>query len=121
MRADSIRERIASAVESWPGVQASAHAGGMVFFHVGAREIGHLHGERMADLPFPVRIRERLVADGRADIHYIHPRSGWVTRYIRGECDVEPVIALFDLNYRRPWLKARESAPAAELVDHHGK
>ncbi len=111
MPRESIRTRIANAVASWPDVTARAHAGGMIFFHVGAREIGHLHGDRMADLPFPVRIRERLVAEGRADIHYIHPQSGWVTRYIRGESDVEPVIELFDLNYRRPWLKPHTLSP----------
>ena len=38
----------------------------MIFFHVGRREIGHLHGDRLADLPVPVRIREQLVAAGKA-------------------------------------------------------
>jgi hypothetical protein len=76
----------------------------MVFFYVGKREIGHLHGNRMADLPFPVRIREKLVADGKASLHYLHPRSGWVTCYIRGDSDAGPIIELFRLNYARPWL-----------------
>jgi hypothetical protein len=80
------------------------HRGGMVFFHVGRREIGHLHGSRFADLPFPVRIREELVAAGRADLHYLHPKTGWLTRYIRSEEDVEAIIELFHLNLKRPWL-----------------
>ena len=49
----SIAGRISSEVSSWPGVTAESHRGGMIFFHVGRREIGHLHGERLADLPFP--------------------------------------------------------------------
>ena len=81
-----------------------SHGGGMVFFRVGQREIGHLHGSRMADLPFPVRIREKLVAAGSADLHYLHPQSGWVTYYIHGDNDVDPLIELFRQNYSRPWL-----------------
>jgi hypothetical protein len=104
-------ERIRDAVASWDGVHAETYRGGMVFFHVGRREIGHLHGSRLADLPFPVRIRERLVAEGKADLHYLHPKTGWVTYYIRGEQDVEPIIALFRLNYSRPWLAGERSMP----------
>lgn len=113
MSADSITERIAREVASWPEVTARGNAYGMVFFHVGAREIGHLHGARMADLPFPVRIREKLVAGGKADLHYIHPKSGWVTYYLQGEADIEPVIELFQLNYHRPWLERRPEASRA--------
>src|SRR5580765_2969173 len=100
----SIAERIAREVMSLPGVTAVSHRGGMIFFHVGRREIGHLHGERLADLPFPVRIREKLVAEGKADLHYLHPKTGWVSYYIRSEDDVAAIVELFRLNYGRPWL-----------------
>lgn len=104
MLLDSIVGRIQHEVASWPGVTVEAHRGGMVFFHVGQREIGHLHGDRLADLPFPVRIREKLVDEGKADLHYLHPRSGWISYYIRGEQDIDAIIELFRLNYHRPWL-----------------
>jgi hypothetical protein len=97
-------------VSSWPGVTVEAHRGGIIFFHVGRREIGHLHGNSFADLPFPVRIREELVAAGRADPHYLHPKSGWITYYIRSEPDIEAIIELFRLNYSRPWLLRDRSA-----------
>jgi hypothetical protein len=106
MSPETIAQQIVREVASWPGVSAEAYRGGMVFFHVGRREIGHLHGDRMADLPFPVRIREQLVAAGKADLHYVHPKSGWITYYIRGASDFEPIIELFRLNYGRPWLTA---------------
>jgi hypothetical protein len=104
---ESISMRIQDAVGTWPGVTVEAYRGGIVFFHVGRREIGHLHGDRMADLPFPVRIREELVAAGRANFHYLHPKSGWVTCYIRSEEDIENILDLFRLNYSRPWLKSQ--------------
>jgi hypothetical protein len=114
IKSASIAERIARGVMSLPGVTAELHRGGMIFFHVGRREIGHLHGERLADLPFPVRIREKLVAEGKADHHYLHPKTGWVSYYIRRgpgpqseidvDADVDAIVELFRLNYERPWL-----------------
>jgi hypothetical protein len=104
MTMQTIAERIRDEVSSWPGVSAQAYRGGMVFFHVGRREIGHLHGERMADLPFPVRIRKELVEAGKAELHYLHPATGWLTRYIRNEDDIAGIVDLFRLNYERPWL-----------------
>jgi len=100
----SIAETIRDEVSSWPGVTAQTYRGGMIFFHVGRREIGHLHGERMADLPFPVRIRKDLVEAGKADLHYLHPATGWLTYYIRNEQDIAAIVNLFRLNYERPWL-----------------
>jgi luciferase-like monooxygenase len=61
---------------SLPGVTAESHRGGMIFFHVGRREIGHLHGERLADLPFPVRIREKLVAEKKRIFTIFIPKRG---------------------------------------------
>jgi hypothetical protein len=104
---DSIDVRIQREVSSWPGVTVHGHRGGIVFFHVGSREIGHLHGSRFADLPFPVRIREELVSAGKADLHYLHPQSGWITYHIRNQEDFAPIVELFRLNYGRPWLKPK--------------
>jgi hypothetical protein len=113
MSQGSMVERITSEVSSWPGVSVERPGHGMVFFHVGRREIGHLHGERLADLPFPVRIREKLVAEGKADLHYLHPKSGWITYYIRREKNIESqaaaIVELFRFNYSRPWLITEKS------------
>jgi hypothetical protein len=106
MLQQTIADQIQQVVASWPGVHVEAYRGGMVFFHVGRREIGHLHGSRFADLPFPVRIREKLVAEGEAELHYLHPKTGWTTRYIREDGDADAIIELFRLNYSRPWLKS---------------
>jgi hypothetical protein len=102
---ETIAAKIQKQVASWPGVTAAVHGGGMIFFHVVKREIGHLHGNRLADLPFPVRIREQLVAERKVDLHYLHPKTGWTTYYINSEQDVAPIVELFRLNYGRPWLE----------------
>jgi hypothetical protein len=94
-------ERIRRAVLAWPGVTVAPHRFGGEEFRLGKRELGHLHGQGWADLPFPVRVREELVRAGRAQVHHILPESGWVSYPIRGVGDVAGAIALFRLAYER--------------------
>src|SRR5512132_2148712 len=100
---ETAADRITREVSSWPGVTVDPHRFGGVEFRVGRRELGHLHGSRLADLPFPVAVRKQLVAAGRAETHHILPASGWVSYRIAGDRDIPNVIALFRLNYDRPW------------------
>ena len=93
-------ETVRAAVAGWEGVTTHEHRFGGVEFRVGRRELGHLH-ESIADLPFSRRIREELVAAGRAKPHHILPDSGWVTVPMRTPSEIENVIALFRENYER--------------------
>jgi hypothetical protein len=95
--ADEIRET----VTGWLGVTAEPHRFGGVEFRVNHHEIGHLHGSRQADLPFPRRVREELVASGRASLHHVLPDTGWVSYYIHGPDDVPGALQLFRMNYER--------------------
>jgi hypothetical protein len=108
--AESIQDQIVREVSSWSGVSLSPHRFGGLEFRVGRRELGHLHGSRLADLPFPVRVREELVAAGKAESHHVLPQSGWVSYYIRDAGDVPHVVDLFRLNYDRPWVAPRPVA-----------
>jgi hypothetical protein len=102
---ESIALLIERAVAAWPGVTVEPHRFGGVEFRVGRREIGHLHGDRLADLPFPIAVRDGLIQEGKAARHHIQPESGWVSVYIRSKDDVPAVIELFRLNYDRPWKR----------------
>ena len=97
----SISDTIKSELLSWPGVTTEPHRFGGLEFQVNHHEIGHLHGSRLADLPFPVRVRNELVTAGRASLHHVLPDSGWVSFYIRGLEDVPAVLELFRMNYER--------------------
>jgi hypothetical protein len=94
-------EMIRSEVTSWPGVEAAPHRYGGVEFRLGKRELGHLHGDYLADLPFPVRVRAQLVAEGKAMPHHILPASGWISYPIRDATDVPGALTLFRLAYER--------------------
>jgi hypothetical protein len=110
-RRRTIHDAIVEEVASWPGVTMARHRFGGTEFRYGRRELGHLQDNRLADLPFPLLVRDDLVATHRAEPHHIHPESGWVSYFIGDETDVPRVIALFRLNYDRPWSKA--TAPGA--------
>ena len=105
-----IKESIEREVMGWPGVEARAHRFGGVEFRSNGHEIGHLHGGRMADLPFPVTMRKELVAAGKAQEHHVLPQTGWVSYRIRNEGDVAGALDLFRKNYER--LTARKGARA---------
>jgi Luciferase len=93
-------ETVTREVSSWEGVSVHEHRFGGVAFHIGRRELGHLHGS-IADLPFPNRIRDELIAAGRARPHHVLPDSGWVTVPMRTAPEVAGVIDLFRQNYER--------------------
>jgi hypothetical protein len=93
-------EAVRAAVASWEGVTTHDHRFGGCEFRLGRRELGHLHGT-IADLPFPRRIRDELIAGGRARAHHVLPHTGWVTVPMRTVSEVANVIALFRQNYDR--------------------
>src|ERR1700751_1187154 len=78
---------VTTEVASWDGVTTHEHRFGGIEFRVGGRELGHLHAS-FADLPFPRRIRDELVAAGHARPHHVLPNSGWVTVPMRTASEV---------------------------------
>ena len=72
---------------TWLGVEAKAHRFGGIEFRVLGHLIGHLHGESLADLPFPV----------------------WVSKK-PGKKDVPGALDLFRLNYERNVAREKDEA-----------
>ncbi len=93
--------RLRAVVGSWPDVEVGAHRFGGIEFHVGRRELGHLHGNSHADIAFPRRVRDELVVAGRALPHRALPDSGWVSVPLDGTDGIEPALELFRIAYER--------------------
>ena len=111
----TILERIAKEILSWADVTSEPHRFGGIEFRLNKREMGHIHGERVADLPFPMSIRNKLVSSGRASPHHVLPKSGWISYWIeKGEEDVPAVIELFKMRYEQ--LKPRIQ-PKQEVLE----
>lgn len=114
-----ISQRIAEIVGAWEGVTVQPHRFGGIEFRVQHREIGYLHGDRMADLLFPVRERRLLVSSGRAYAHHILPNTGWVSFPIRSVHDVPAVVALMRENYER--LRGLERRTVTPHLSHNAE
>jgi hypothetical protein len=104
----TIIESIKKEILSWPYVTAEPHRFGGIEFNLNKREMGHIHGDRLADLPFPMSIRNELVNSGRVLPHHVLPQSGWVSYWIKGEEDIPAVIELFKMRYDH--LKPKQSS-----------
>jgi hypothetical protein len=103
-------ERIVNEVTSWPGVEAGWGSRGEFALRVGRREIGHLHGDRVAHFGFPKALWSELYSEGRIEYHPVFPdKRGPASRQIADDADVLDVIAIMRLNYDR--VIARHGLP----------
>jgi len=96
-----ITKNIKQAILSWPGVTSNPYQFGGIEFRINKRDMGHIHGEKLADLPFPFKIRKEIIASGKAIPHIIYPESMWVSYIIHSEEDTPKIIDLFRLQYER--------------------
>ena len=109
-------------VAAWSGVTISEGRFASTAFHLGRRELGHLHarpgGDGVADLPFPRSVRDELIAAGRARPHHALPDSGWVSAPLRDSAGIQNAIALFAAADGRARAAAdrREGVRSAELT-----
>jgi hypothetical protein len=103
--------RIAEEVQAWPGVTAGPGSRGEYAFRVGAREIGHLHGTRVAHFGLPKSVWQELYDAGRIDYHPVFPgKPGFGARAIASDEDERDVIAILRLQYER--VVAKHGLPA---------
>jgi len=93
------QKTITATLTSWEGVSTAPHRFGGVEYRLGTRELGHIHGDQLVDIPFPKKIRDEIVKAGLAEPHHILPETGWISFYLREEEDVQKVIALLRRSY----------------------
>ena len=92
-------KQIVDTLLTWDGIEAHPHRFGGTEFRIGKREIGHIHGDALVDIPFPKKIRDELVAAGEASPHHILPETGWVSFYLNEDGDVGKAINLLKRSY----------------------
>jgi Family of unknown function (DUF5519) len=98
----SYSQLIVDEVTSWPDVTAEHGSRGELSLRHGRREIGHLHGDRVAHFGFPKAVGAELRAEGRIEPHPVFPdKLAWGARQLASDEDVRDVIALMRLNYDR--------------------
>lgn len=112
-------EKITQIILDWECVTDHPHRFGGTEYRIDRRELGHIHGDHLVDIPFPKQVRDEVVSSGLAVPHHILPESGWVSLYLRQEEDLSKGIDLF----QRSDLLARRQKPAQTLlaagIEHH--
>ena len=78
---------IEAEVLRWPGVYKSMHKYGGLQFNFNGRELGHIHSNGLLDMRFSRKIKQLLLAEGRAAEHHTFKKSGWISFYIRTDSD----------------------------------
>jgi hypothetical protein len=112
---DELLASIEHEVLGWPGVSKETGGGGVgqggfwvpraTVYRFGRRQIGHVHHDGVADLPFPRAVHDELISNGLAEPH----RGGFpavVSCYIRGPEDVSGVVDLLRMSYDRAKVAA---------------
>lgn len=100
MSVEGARARITETLLGLEGLTAHPHRFGGTEYRVGKREIGHIHGDSLVDIPFPKRVRDEVVGAGLAEPHHVLPDSGWVSLYLREPADIETAIELLQRSFQ---------------------
>jgi Family of unknown function (DUF5519) len=97
---DELLTRVEREVLSWPGVTSEPGRFGATSFRYGKREIGHIHRDRIADLPVTSEMREDIFARGRARPHRAGVK-GYLSYPLEDQEDVSVVLEILRRNYDR--------------------
>jgi predicted DNA-binding protein (MmcQ/YjbR family) len=106
-------KQIYEAVMTWEEIAHAPHRFGGTEYRVGHREVGHVHGDSLVDIPFPLRVRDELVESGAAEPHHVLPKSGWVSIFLRNPADVSRAIQLLRRSYELALPSQTRSAQPA--------
>lgn len=96
-------QQLTAEVLTWPGTSVRFGSRGEYGFWAGDRELGHLHGDRVAHFFFADRrLGQELRDSGQVGPHPVNRHSPKLAaRDIAGPADVEAVRELLRLNYDR--------------------
>jgi hypothetical protein len=115
----SIARQVEAAAAEWPGITVHDHRFGGREFRLGTREVGHLHGDRQADIAYPRPVRDAVVGADLAGPHHLFPDSGWVTYRVDGPTSADRIVDLLRLSYlvHAAALARRGDHPELESLD----
>lgn len=109
-------ERLIDAGSGWPGVTLGPHPYDGVEFLLDDYEFGHAHrGWESLHINYPRRIRDALIETGRTNAHPYFSNSGWTSRPVDTDDDLEAGRWLLRVSYLYRALTRRRK-PAGRAV-----
>jgi Family of unknown function (DUF5519) len=106
---DELLAEVEREVLTWLGTTSEPGRFDSVAFRYGKREIGHVHRDRIADLPVTRETREDLLASGRARPHRAGSK-GYISYPMEDREDVAAVLEILGRNYDRARAAAERRA-----------
>jgi hypothetical protein len=91
-------ERIVKEVTAWPGITTEPGRFGATVFMHRRRELGHIHGDNVVDIPCRKEQAEAWIAASRAERYRFAPNFG-VSVFLRTEADVTGALELLRERY----------------------
>src|SRR5262249_53890718 len=98
MSVANAKQLINAAVMQWPDVTSGKQRFGGLEWKIGSTEGGHIHGDALVDITFPSKVRDELVAAGRAEPHHISPEIG-ISFHLNEPADIDRAIELLRISY----------------------
>jgi hypothetical protein len=92
-------DEISAEVQQWPDVNSHLHKYGGIQFDLHHKEIGHIHGNGLLDMPFSRQIKAALLNEGYVENHHFFKDTGWISFHIRTKADMHYAIKLLQLGY----------------------
>lgn len=89
MQGKGAKDKIHDVISWLEGVVSEPHKFGGTEYRIGKREIGHIHGDYLVDIPFTNNVKSEILKEGKAFNHHILLKSGWVSVYLKENKDVE--------------------------------
>ncbi len=100
----------------WPGVTSEPGRFGATSFRYGKRELGHIHRDRIADLPVTTEMRESILSKGRARPHRAGVK-GYISYPVEDQEDVSVVLEILGWNYDRAKEAAERRAASQQAEE----
>ncbi|MHA4895386.1 luciferase domain-containing protein [Pedobacter sp. PWIIR3] len=92
-------DEIENEVLSWEDTYTSLHKYGGLQFNAKGKEIGHLHGNGLLDIPYSRKAKALLLKDGRVEAHHVFRQSGWISFNIINYDDKRYAVELLEIAY----------------------
>ena len=95
----TVIDEIETEVSKWDGITIGNHKYGGIQFNRNGREIGHIHGNGMLDIPLTRKLKLQFIEQGKLLDHHTIKDTGWSSFEIHTLTDKDRAIELLRESY----------------------
>jgi len=95
----TVIDEIETEVSKWDGITIGNHKYGGIQFNRNGREIGHIHGNGMLDIPLTRKLKLQFIEQGKLLDHHTIKDTGWSSFEIHTLKDKDKAIELLRESY----------------------